>query len=124
MIEWIHFPWSKCVAEYEYPRLAPRYPFVADIQVTDVQSEIQIAGRAKDLSLFGCGVDTFTPFPKGTRVRIKLSHGGADVAALARVAYARPELGMGVVFTTVEPEDDRILQGWIAELMSNPISHA
>jgi len=112
------------LAEYEYPRLSPRYPFVADIQVTDVQSEIEITGQAKDLSLLGCGVNTSKPFPKGTRVRIKLSHGRADVAALARVAYARPELGMGVVFTTVEPEDERILQGWIAELMSNPISHA
>ena len=112
------------MAEYEYPRLSPRYPFVADIEVTDVQSEIQITGRAKDLSLLGCGVNTSKPFPRGTRVRIKLSHGGADVAALARVAYARPELGMGVVFTTVDPKDERILAGWIAELSTNRIAHA
>src|SRR5437899_208998 len=123
VIVWTHFPWRKSVAEYEFPRLAPRYPFVADIEVTDVQSQIQIRGRAKDLSLFGCGVNTSKPFPKETRVRIKLSHGGADVGALARVAYARPELGMGVVFTTVEPEHERILQGWIAELKSIPIAH-
>jgi len=29
-------------------------------------------------------------------------------------------MGMGVVFTSIEPEDERILQGWIAELMSSP----
>ncbi len=107
--------------EYEYHRRTPRYSFVVDIELTDVQSGIQIRERTKDLSQCGCAVDTLKPFPKGTHVRIKLSHEGADVAALARVAYARPELGMGVVFTSVEPEDERILEGWIAELMSIPI---
>jgi PilZ domain-containing protein len=112
------------LAEYEYPRLSSRHPFVADVQVTDVQSEMQITGRAKDLSLFGCSVNTSKPFPKGTSIRIKLSHGGSDVAALARVVYARPDLGMGVAFTSIEPKDERILQAWIAELTSEPIANA
>jgi hypothetical protein len=110
--------------ECEFPPLAPRYSFAVDIEVTDVQSGTEIRQRTNDLTLFGCGVNTSKPFPKGTRVRIKLSHGGADVAALARVAYARPEVGMGVVFTSVEPKDDRTLGGWITELMSNRIAYA
>ena len=110
--------------EDENHRLTPRYSFVVDIEVTDLQSGTQIRERAKDLSLYGCDVNTLKPFPKGTRVRIKLSHGGADVAALGRVAYARPDMGMGVVFTSIEPEDERILEGWIAELMRIPIAHA
>ena len=107
--------------EDENHRLTPRYSFVVDIEVTDLQSGTQIRERAKDLSLFGCGVDTLKPFARGTRVRIKLSHGGADVVALATVAYARPNMGMGVVFTSIEPEDERILKGWIAEQMNVPI---
>src|SRR5216683_8111118 len=117
-IKWLHFPQWWCLMEYEDTRLAPRYSFVVDIEVTDLESETQIRDRAKDLSLFGCGVNTSKPFPKGTRVRIKLCHGGQVVAALARVVYARPELDMGVVFTSVEREDERILEGWIAELKS------
>ncbi len=78
--------------EDENHRLAPRYSFVVDIEVTGLQSETQIRERTEDLSLFGCRVNTLKPFPKGTRVRINLSHGGADVATLARVVYARPEL--------------------------------
>jgi hypothetical protein len=117
-------PLGKVVMGYKDRRLAPRHSFVADIEMTDVQSGVQIRGRVKDLSLLGCGVNTSKPFPKGTRVRIKLSHGGADVAALAKVAYARPELGMGVVFTSVEPEGERILGAWIEELMSIAIAHA
>jgi len=106
--------------KYQEARLAPRYSCAFDIEVTDLRSETQITEQTKDLSLFGCGVITSKPFPKGTRVRIKLSHGGADMAALARVVYARPDFGMGVAFTSIEPEDERILEGWIAELMSNP----
>ena len=107
--------------EYECARRTRRYPFIVDIELTDVQSEIQIRAQTKELSLFGCGVDTLKLFPRGTNVRIKLSRGGADVKALARVVYASPELGMGVAFTSVEREVERILEGWVAELMSIPI---
>ena len=110
--------------QYYCPRVAQRYSFVVDIDGTDLQLGTQIRERTKDLSLFGCRVNTLMRFRKGTSVRIKLSHGGADVAALARVVYGRTELGMGVVFTSVEPEDERILEGWIAELISIPIAHA
>ena len=108
--------------EYKDRRQAPRHSFVADIELTDVQSGTQIKERVKDLSLTGCGVNT-APFPKGTRVRIKLFHGGGYIPALGRVIYARLELGMGIMFTSIEPEDQRILAGWIAELLSNPIAH-
>jgi hypothetical protein len=110
--------------EYKDRRLTPRYSFVADIEVTDVESEARIKGRVKDLSLSGCGVKTFSFFPKGRRVRIKLFHGGGYIEALGTVAYGRLELGMGVEFTSVEAEDERILAGWIAELKSVQTAHA
>ena len=110
--------------QYDSPRLVPRYSFVVEIEVTDLQSGSQNSERTKDLSLFGCGLNTLRSFPKGTRVRIKLPHERADVAALARGVYGRTELGMGVVLTSVEPEEEWILEGWIAELMSIPIAHA
>jgi hypothetical protein len=76
----------------------------------------------KDLSLSGCGVNAAALFAKGTRVRIKLFHGGGYIPALGTVIYGRVELGMGIMFTTVEPEDQRILAGWIAELTSIPMT--
>jgi PilZ domain len=89
--------------------------------MTDVQSEIQISGRTKDLSLSGCGVDTLQLFPKGTRVRIRMSHKGAEVKAFARVVYARADLGMGFAFTDIGGEDEYILESWLAEFVSTPI---
>ena len=107
--------------EYESVRRTPRYPLIVDIEVTDMQLESQIRARTKMLSQFGCGVDTAERFPKGTPVRIKLSHQGAEVRALARVVYSSSDHGMGVVFTSVEREDERTLELWIAGLVSAPI---
>ena len=106
--------------EYEIARRTPRYSFVVDVEVTDVHSEILIKAKTKELSMFGCGVDTVKLFPKGSTVRINLSYRGAEVKALARVVYASAELGMGLVFGTVEADDEVTLQGWIAEFMGVP----
>jgi hypothetical protein len=106
--------------EYESVRRTPRYSLVVDIDMTDLQSEIQIRARTKMLSQCGCSVDTLKLFPKGTRVQIKLSHQGAEVNALARIVYSSSDLDMGVAFTSVEGEDERILGWWIAEFVSTP----
>jgi len=106
--------------EHELVRGTPRYPLVVDIEMTDLQLETQIRARTKMLSMFGCGVDGSKLFPQGTSVRIKLSHRGAEVMALARIIYSSLDLGMGVAFTSVEREDERILEWWIAEFASIP----
>jgi hypothetical protein len=49
-------------------RRAVRHPIVVEVEVTDQLSGIKIKDHTKDLSLFGCGVATATPFLKGTMV--------------------------------------------------------
>jgi len=49
-------------------RAAPRYRFVVDIEVIDLESREQIKAQTNNLSLFGCGIDTLKTFPKGTNV--------------------------------------------------------
>jgi hypothetical protein len=99
----------------ERPR-APRYPFIAGIELTDVRSEAQIRERTSDLSLFGCHVDTLKLFPTGTRVRMRIAHRGANFAALGTVVHARPNDGMEVAFTKIEQKDQLVLEKWIDEL--------
>ena len=55
--------------KYEDLRLAPRYSFLVDIEVTDVLSEIQIRGRTNDLSLFGCGANNLEALSEGNEGR-------------------------------------------------------
>jgi PilZ domain-containing protein len=100
--------------QVERPR-ARRYFFIASIELTDLQSETQTKEKTSDLSLFGCYVDTLKPLAPGTKVRIKISHRGEHFQAQGKVANARPNAGMGIVFTRIELNDQLVLDRWIAE---------
>jgi len=97
----------------------PRYSFVTNVDLTDLQSETGTRGQIVDLSLFGCRVAASEPLPAGARVRIKVVRRGAGLAALGRVAYVR-DGEMGIVFTHIEPNDLLLLDKWIAEMGETP----
>jgi hypothetical protein len=107
--------------EFKNTRRAPRYSIEVDVEVTDLQSGMRIREKTKDLSLFGCGIDTSVVLPRSRKVRIEIVHEGEKMLALGRVVYARPDIGMGVAFISVEPEDQRILEKWIEEQMCLPV---
>jgi len=96
-------------------RRALRHALVVDVEVTDPESGIQINERTRDLSLHGCGVSTSTPFPAGTRVMLKMICGGKEIVAFGRVVYGRPDIGMGIVFMSLEPEDQKLLEDCFAD---------
>ena len=98
---------------------ARRYSFVAAIELTDMQSEVQVKEQTSDLSLFGCHVETRKLLPTGTKVRIRIVHRGANFTALGRVVYVRPSTGMGVVFTLIGPNEQSVLERWIAEVRAH-----
>jgi len=89
---------------------------VAGVQLADLQSEKQLAAHIANLSLLGCFVETVTPFPEGTNVRLKISHASVNLIAIGKVAYSRPQSGMGVAFTTIEPSNVPILDAWLENL--------
>ena len=95
---------------------ASRYPFAASIELTDLQSEKLLTARTTNLSLFGCYVSTTSPFAEGTRVSLRISHGGASLATFGKVVFSKPNSGMGIAFTKVEPSGQAILEKWIASL--------
>ena len=79
-----------------------------------MHSEKHFAAHTTNLSLFGCFVQTATPFSEGTKVRLKISRGGAHVVGLGKVAYAWPGSGMGIQFVTIEPSSLPVLDRWLA----------
>jgi hypothetical protein len=97
-------------------RRALRHSLVVDVQVDNLDLDAQIKGRSKDLNLYGCGVTTATPFSAGTRVMLMLAYGREKITAFGKVIYGRPDIGMGIVFTIIEPDDQKLLEDWIAEL--------
>lgn len=97
---------------------ATRHPFAARVEVVDVESEKQVTAITGDLSVFGCFIETATPFPRGTKVRIRINHRGATLAALGYISYSRPT-GMGVRFSTIEPAHQQTLENWLGELRTS-----
>jgi len=95
---------------------ATRLPFKAAIAITDVESEKEVLAHTTDLSLFGCFAETTTPFPPGTRVRLRINRGAEKITAQGKIAHARADEGMGIVFSKIEPDDQAILEKWLAGL--------
>jgi len=49
---------------------------------------------------------------------LKVTYGQQKITAFGKVIYARADIGMGIVFSTIEPIDQRLLETWMAELAS------
>ena len=96
-------------------RRIPRHLHGGAVEVTDLESEKQIATLARNLSLVGCFVVTATPFVTGTKVRLRITHRGAIFAAFGCVAYASAAEGMGIVFGEIETKDRAVLDIWLSE---------
>ena len=95
---------------------ARRYPLVASLELTDVESGKQIHQLTRDVSLFGCQAAVEDAFPVGTRVRIRIVHGGASFTAAGRIVDVCRASGTGIEFTRVEEKEQRVLENWISEL--------
>jgi PilZ domain len=109
-------------------RSHPRYPCTAAAEIVDAVAGARIHGRTSDIGRGGCYVDTINPFPVGTAVKIHLTKDDQSFVAQAKVVYGMSGLGMGLMFTSVDPEQLRTLQRWITELgrtsVSEPEVHA
>jgi hypothetical protein len=89
---------------------------VAGIHLTDLQTEKQLSAHIENLNLLGCFVETVTPFPKGTKIRLQISHDGVNFMAIGKMAYSRPNSGMGIAFITIDPRSLETLDLWLADL--------
>ena len=97
-------------------RRTPRYIFIASAELYDQQTDVRVASRVSELSLYGCYLDMMNPFPAGTIVLIKIFAGDLTFQSKARVIYATLNQGAGVTFLDVEPKYNYVLQHWLDEL--------
>lgn len=94
---------------------AMRHAFVARVEVVDLDSEKQLIARTGNLSTFGCFIETGISFPRGTRIRMRITHRGTTFVAVGQVADERAT-GMGIRFASIEPMHQQILESWLAQL--------
>ena len=101
-------------------RRSPRLPLTVTAHVFEVHSNARILGRTTDLGLGGCYVDTISPFPDGTLVKLRLTRANKTFETHATVMYARAGMGMSLAFTEVQPDQLQILEGWLAGPSGEP----
>ena len=80
---------------------------------------MRIASRVSELSSNGCYLDMMNPFPMDTLVLLKIFAGDLTFQSKAKVIYATPNMGAGVVFLDVEPKYEFILKRWLEEAAKN-----
>jgi PilZ domain len=95
-------------------RDAPRFALTLVAEVTDSISSTALSARSSEVSRGGCYIDTLSPLPPGTQVKIQLRSGDDIFETTARVVYICPGLGMGVHWGS-NPQEKHfaILDRWL-----------
>ena len=94
-------------------RREPRHFFFATVELLEADVQARIRARTGDLSMHGCYVDTLNPFPVQSKVKVTITHNEESFIALGTVAHAAPNIGMGIAFSEVEPNQTEVLLKWL-----------
>lgn len=103
------------MTDYEKKRVATRHRLRVNIEITDLGSGLTLTGITSVLSVRGCGVEMPRSLSRGLRVSIKLTHNQSELVVIGRIAYCRPNVGMGIEFIAVEPKVEAVLREWVGE---------
>jgi PilZ domain len=97
-------------------RRNPRFPFSTGGEAFDPQANVRVTGRLSDISRSGCYMDTISPFAVNAAMILTVTRDGRTFRTKAKVVYSSNGMGMGIMFTTTEPDQARVLDSWLAEL--------
>src|SRR5215831_13236915 len=93
-----------------------RLPVIASAEIIELSSGARFSTRTTDLGPGGCFVDTLTPFPVGSQVRVTVFRNNTNFETRGTVVYSQQGLGMGIAFAELEPKQRAALDTWLAEL--------
>jgi hypothetical protein len=82
----------------------PRFKITVPVELYLEGKDTPYRTATSDLSLHGCYIETIFPFPVGTVLELKLQLTGTLLIA-ATVATSDPQVGNGIKFARMLPED-------------------
>jgi hypothetical protein len=92
----------------------PRYALTLVAEVSEPLNATVLNARSSDVSRSGCYIDTLSPLPVQTQIKIRLRSCDDVFETQARVVYVSAGLGMGIHWGTNPLEKDvAILDGWL-----------
>lgn len=98
---------------FQEKRRTPRIPFVAVAELAEMESGANVTGQVSELSAYGCYVEILNTFPIETTVTIKIFAEAECFEAKAKVIYAHPNFGMGLVFQELSLQNGNLLRQWL-----------
>jgi hypothetical protein len=75
-------------------------------------SDVPMRGATSDLSEIGCYIETMFPLPVGTTLEMNLQLNGT-LLAVGTVVTCDPQVGNGIKFTKMLPEDQEELRAYL-----------
>jgi c-di-GMP-binding flagellar brake protein YcgR len=99
-------------------RLTPRAPLATQVECDRCMS----LAFSRDVSLSGMFIETAIPLPVGSAltVRFNLDQKDKVVTASARVAYHLEKMGMGILFTEIEPQGREAIREYVESVPPQP----
>ncbi len=86
----------------------PRFKVNVPVEIHTEGATAPLHCATSDLSLGGCYIESMYPFPAGTRLDLKLE-AGDTILIVAKVATCDPQVGNGIHFLRMLPEDEATL---------------
>jgi len=102
-------------------RRNPRYPFIADVEILDLESGMTMTAHTSDFSRGGCYVDMLSPLPEHTVVKLRVTKWQQTLETQAKVVYSSVGMGMGLMFGAFDPAQRVIVEGWLTQLSGAPV---
>lgn len=96
-------------------RLNPRSIFIAHCLLVGA-SGARHETRVTEISMGGCFVDLKDSLPVAMQLHVSITKDGRVFEAEGRAIYSLPPVGIGIVFVSMTPENQRIVQTWIRSL--------
>jgi hypothetical protein len=103
--------------EQKQRRRTPRYPFVADAEISEPASGKRIFARVREISMNGCYLEMSDPFAAGSQVCVKIFTATDFFESSATVAYSQTNLGLGLAFREVSPHFMPTMHKWLLQAM-------
>jgi hypothetical protein len=100
-------------------RSSPRFKIKVPLEIYTEEGASPIRGNTADLNLSGCYIETVFPFPAGTRLEIKLQL-DSTLLVLAIVVTCDPQVGNGIRFYRMLPEDFEALRAYLEAATAKP----
>ncbi len=91
----------------------PRVKTKVSVELREEGSKFPMGGGTADLSLTGCYIENIFPFAIGTTLELKLRVADGTMQVLAKVVTADPQVGNGMEFLNMLPEDMEKLRAFL-----------